>query len=185
MTAIVLTLSILSSSPSATTLAAVAVFVANTDRQWPVDEREPFVTAEALRLMEVAGRALADDWGVNTGDLRESIEAFSQSRVALEKQARGDADRPRYARDALAKGEAMLSELAAVLDLDDATLTKLMAQLEDTTADFDRKRQVRQQADVLESFFHHAAAVMRELVDAPPPRRSTTAAGNILPRSRN
>ena len=169
MTVIVLSLSILFSSPSAQTLATIAVFVANTDRQWPVDEREPFVTAEALRLLEAAGRSLADDWGVNDGDVHESIAAFSLSRVALEKQARGDDDRPRYVREALANAESMLDALAAAVDLDETT-PQLLARLEDTTDEFDRKRQVRQQVDVLETFFGHAAALMRELADSPPPR---------------
>ena len=169
MIVVALALSLLSSSPSASTLAAVAVFAANADRTWPVDDREPAVTAEALRLLEVAGKSLADDWGVNAGDVRKSITAFASARAALEKQARGEEDRPRYAREAIIKGAAMIAELAGAASLDDSTTRQKLSDLKKAAEDLDRKKQVREQGAVLEKYFKQAAALMRELVEAPEP----------------
>jgi len=159
------TLTLLSASPSASTLAAVAVFAANVDRTWPADEREPFVTAEALRLMEVAGRSIADDLRVNSGVVRKSLDAFASTRAALEGEAREE-ERPRYAREALARGRAMLAALAAALHMSDGTTRQRLAALDKSADDINRKRALRKQRRTIEDYFRQAAGMMRALLDA-------------------
>lgn len=154
-------------TPSASTLAAVAVFTANTERKWPVDEREPFVTAEALRLFEAAGRAIADDWKIDTGKVHESIAAFGTARAALEVKARGDDDRPQFAREALARGRTMIDALAGALERDDATTRQQLSEFKHSADALDRKRQVRQQGEVLERYFHQAGELMQALINTP------------------
>ena len=162
-------ITLLAFTPSVSTVAAVAVFTANAERKWPVDEREPFVTAEALRLLEVAGRAIADDSKLNTGKVHDSIAAFEAARAALEVKVRGDKDRPHLAREALVKGRAMIDALAAALDRDDGPMRRQLAELKQTADALDRKRQVRQQGEVLERYFHQAAELMKGLIQTPAP----------------
>ena len=172
MRIIALTLTLFTVTPSASTLAAVAVFVANAERKWPVDEREPAVTAEALRLLEAAGRAIADDWALDSGDVPESIADFASARAELEQQVRGDEDRPRFAREALVKGAEMIEALTTALDLDDAAVRRQLSALERSAEALDRKEQVRQQGEALEEYFHQTAELLQGLLDAPAPQRT-------------
>lgn len=162
MRAVALTLSLLTVTQSPATMAAVAVFVANAERKWPADEREPFVTAEALRLMEAAASAIADEGKINTGKVHESIVEFSKARLVAVDAAAAEDDRALLARNALMKGQAMLEALAA--SHTDATMRQRLTELKRSAEALDRKRQLRQQADALERYFHQAADVLRALL---------------------
>jgi hypothetical protein len=154
-------------TPSASTMAAVALFAANAERAWPVDEREPFVTAEALRLLEGAGHAIATDWKVDSGKVHDSIAALGAARAALEAKLRGDSERPRQAREALGKGRVMMDNLADALDKDDAATKRQLSELKHAADALDHKRQVRQQGEVLERYFRQASELMKGLIEAP------------------
>jgi hypothetical protein len=149
-------------------MAAVAVFAANAERsKWPADEREPFVTAETLRLLEAAGRAIAGDWKVDTGKVHGSITAFASARAALDGKAGDEDARPSLARDALVKGTTMITALAAAIDRDDATTKQRLSALKKSAESLDRKRQLRQQADALERYFHQASELLRAISVTP------------------
>src|SRR4051794_12284325 len=75
---------------SPTTLAAIAVFEVNADRKWPADDREPVVTAEALRLLELAARGIATDAHIDAGKIRKSIDDFEKAHAALAPLPRDD-----------------------------------------------------------------------------------------------
>jgi len=163
----ILTLSLLNATPSASTLAAVAVFAANVDRQWPADDRAPVVTDEALRLMAVATRAVADDLKVNQGKLHDAIDEFVLSREALQRHKPGDPKRPELARKALDDGREMLEQLVVALRVQQLTAVERAA-LKKFVKNFDEDRPVQQQADDLEQYFQQAATLLRKIVDAPP-----------------
>jgi hypothetical protein len=167
MSSIAITLFLLSTIQSATTLAAVAIFNVNAERKWPVDDREPAVTAEALRLLEVAAKGIADDRKIDDGKVRQAIADFTAARTAFERQRSGDATRPGAAREALREGRSMIDAIADALDLDDQPMQQLLSDLKRTADSFDKHRPVRQQADVLEKYFHAASQLAREMVDAP------------------
>src|SRR5262245_13941195 len=117
-----LTLSIATATPSASTLAAVKVFAVNVDRDWPSDDaRGQAVTAEALRLMAVAARAMADDSKVDDRKLRDAIAEFDSARETLSLHPRGDRQRPAFARGALEDGRKVIDQLAAALQCADLT----------------------------------------------------------------
>lgn len=163
--ALILTMSLLAVAPSATTLAAVAVFSANADRHWPKDDRAPAVTGEVMRLMAAAARAMADDWKVNDGKLRASIADFDAAREELFKSPRGDQQRSVAAREALDHGRVMIDRLAEALNC--ASLTaKDRGALKKLVEDFDDDRPVEQQAGDLEKYFQQAAALVRTMLDA-------------------
>jgi hypothetical protein len=165
MTALLLTLSLVNAAPSATTLAAVAIFSANVDRQWPKDDRAPAVTGEVMRLMAVAARGMADDWKVNDGKLRDAIADFDTAREQLFKHPRGDRERPEVTRDALDAGRVMIDRLAEALNC--ARLTsKERAALKKFVEEFDDDRPVEQQVDDLAKYFQQAAALVRTMLDA-------------------
>ena len=69
-------------STVASAMAAVAVFAVNADRQWPSDEREPVVTAEALRLMEAAALEVAAGAKPENKAATVSIDRFKTARAA-------------------------------------------------------------------------------------------------------
>jgi hypothetical protein len=160
-------IALLAITPSPSTMAAVAVFAANAERKWPADDREPFVTAETLRLLEAAGRAIAVDGKVDTGKVHESIAAFASARSVLEAKATDEAVRGQLARDALVKGATMITTLATALDRGDAATRQALAALKQSADALDRKRQVRQQGDVMERYFHQAAELLRALIATP------------------
>jgi hypothetical protein len=166
--AMTLTLALVNASPSASTLAAVAIFAANVDRQWPTDEREPVVTGEALRLMAVAARGMADDWKVDDGKVRDSIAAFESASEALAQQAGDDRQRAEMTRKVLDEGRQMIERLAVALNSADLTATG-RAGLKKAVDDFDKKKPVPQQADQLEQYFQQAAKLLRAIVDQPTP----------------
>jgi hypothetical protein len=161
----IVTLSMVNPSPSASTFAAVALFAANVDRQWPTDERGPAVTGEALRLMAVAARGIADDWKIEDGKLRESIAAFDRAREELFRHQRGDEKRPEVARDALDEGRVLIDRLAEALNHDDRT-TRERSALKALVESFDDDKPVREQVDELEKYFQQAAAVLKSMLDA-------------------
>jgi hypothetical protein len=167
MPIIPLTFILLGAMQSPSTMANVAIFTVNAERKWPSDEREPAITAEALRLLEVSATGIADDRHIDDKKVRESIADFKTAREAFEKEPRGGADRPKAAREALAKGRSMLDALADALDLDDQPMQKLLSDLKRTTDDFDRRRPIAQQADLLEKYFRDASQLTKELLDAP------------------
>lgn len=161
-------------TPSAATMAAVAVYSVNAERKWPADEREPAITSETLRLLEAATRAIAGDWKVDKGKLADGITGFASARATLDKLARGDKERPVAAREVLLKGRAMIDALAASVARDDAATRKPLADLKQAADQFDRRRPVRDQADVLERYFRQSSAVLKALLEAPGDRASTT-----------
>lgn len=165
MTALLLTLSLVSAAPSATTLAAVAIFSANVDRHWPKDDRAPAVTGEVMRLMAEATRAMADDWKVNDGKLRSAIAEFDTAREQLFKHPRGDQERPEVTRDALDAGRVMIDRLAEALNCERLT-SKERDELKKFVKAFDEDRPVEQQVDDLEKYFQQAASLVQTLLEA-------------------
>ena len=164
--ALALMLTVASTAPSATTLAAVKVFAVNVDRQWPSDDaRAAAVTAEALRLMSVAVRDMADDWKVDDNALRDAIGSFDAARAALSTHPRGDGKRPAAARAALEAGRVMVDRLAAALNCADLT-AKERGNLKRLADEFEKKRPVREQVDDLEKYFQDAAAAITSMLDA-------------------
>lgn len=166
MRAIALAVTLLTVTQSPATMAAVAIFAANVDRKWPTDEREPFVTAEALRLMEAAASAIADETKTNTGKVNAAIIDFSKARVAAVDQRVAEDDRARLIGNALVKGQSMLEALVAAHA--DATLRQRLIELKRSAEALDQKRPLRQQGDALERYFHQAADVLRALLTAAP-----------------
>jgi hypothetical protein len=165
MFAIALTLILATAAQSPATMAAVAVFAANADRKWPADDREPFVTAEALRLMEAAATAIADESKINTGKVRDAIVEFSKVRLVAADHATAEDDRAAITRDALIKGELMINALAAASHRDAASRQPL-AELKKSAEQIDKKKQLRQQAEALEKYFHDAAELLRAMMAA-------------------
>ena len=161
----VLTLALIAPSPSAATLAKVAVFAANVNRQWPSDDRGPVVTGEALRLMAAAARAIADDRKVDEGKLRDTIADFDSAREALFQHPRGDRKRPEYARAALADGRLVIERLAETLGLS-ARTSGDRAALKKFVEEFDQDRPVSEQVDDLEQYFQNAAALLKSMLEA-------------------
>lgn len=166
--ALTLALAAGSATPSATTLAAVKVFAVNVDRQWPSDDgRGQAVTSEALRLMAVAARAMADDWKVDDSKLRRAITDFDAARDALFQHPRGDRQRPEFARQALEDGRRVIDDLAAALRCADLTAGDRVA-LEKLVKDFEKHRPVREQVDDLEHYFQEASKLLQAMLDAAP-----------------
>src|SRR5690349_3127722 len=143
LTITTLALTVAAATPSASTLAAVKVFAVNVDRQWPSDDgRGQAVTGEALRLMAVAARAMADDWKVDDDRLRGAITDFEAAREALFNHPRGDRQRPEFARRALEDGRKVIDRLAAALRCSDLTETDRV-ELEKLVKEFEKDRPVR------------------------------------------
>jgi hypothetical protein len=163
--AVTLALLTLSQSPSA--MAAVVVYTVNAERKWPTDEREPFVTSEALRLMEAAVRALAADRKVDNAKLKTSIDTLVAARAELEPVKPGDDERPALVRDALIKGATMVEALTTSLRRDDETMRSRLTELKRSAEALDRKRKLEQQADSLERYFHQASVLLNAMLDAP------------------
>lgn len=151
---------------SPTAMAAVVMFATNVDRKWPADEREPFVTVEALRLMEAAAAAIADDAKVNTGNVKEAIDEVAAARTALEQRVADEDERPRLTRDALLKGHALIDSLAAGVRRSNATTRERLNGLKRTAEAIDRKRNVREQGETLERYFSAAAELLRSMLDS-------------------
>lgn len=161
-------LALASATPSASTLAAVKIFAVNVDRQWPTDdERAAAVTGEALRLMAVAARGMADDWKVDDGKWRDAIASFDSAREILSRHPRGDKERPESARDALNQGREMIDRLAAALNCTEAT-ARDRDQLEQLAKKFDKRRPVAEQVADLQKYFQQAAKLMESMLDAAP-----------------
>ncbi len=165
--ALALTVVTLAQSPS--TLAAVAVFTANVERKWPADEREPAVTGEALRLMDAAARAIAEDAKIDSGKIRQAMDGFAAVRKAMDTPARSEDDRTLVVRDALAKGAMVVEAVAVARRREDPKTKTQLGELKRAAEAVDRKKQLRQQGDLLERYFRQAAELMRALQvpDAP------------------
>ena len=155
MLAVVLSsvLALTAQSPSA--MAAVAVFAVNAERQWPADERQPIVTAEALKLMEAAARELAAGAKPENKALLAAIDRFKAARADAEKGA-DDANRLRLA---LVAGADMLEDLVAASK--DAASAQRSAEVKRLANALDRKVAPRQQSAALEKYFRAAAALLR------------------------
>src|SRR4051812_13734025 len=97
---VAVTLALLTFTQSPSTMAAVAVFTANVERKWPTDDREPFVTLEALRLMGAAVGTIAAERKVDGGKLKQSMDVFAAARAELEPAKIGDDEKPPLVRDA-------------------------------------------------------------------------------------
>jgi hypothetical protein len=166
--AITLALAAAGASPSASTLAAVKIFAVNVDRKWPADDgRGEAATSESLRLMSAAVRAMADDWKVEDGKLRDAIADFDAARETLFQHPRGDKERPELTRAALDHGRKMIDRLAEALHCDDLT-AKDRAALEKLVKQFEKDRPVREQADDLETYFKEASKLLQSMLDAAP-----------------
>jgi hypothetical protein len=165
MLAMVLTSILITAAQSPATMASVAVFAANAERKWPADDREPFVTGEALRLMEAAAAAIADDAKINTGKVHDAIVEFSKVRLVATDHATAEDDRAAITRDALIKGESMINALAAALHHEAASRQQLAA-LKKSAESIDKKTQLRAQAAALEKYFHDAAGLLRTMLAA-------------------
>ena len=166
--AISLVLAVASTTPSPTTLAAVKVFAANVDRDWPSDDdRAEAVTGEAFRLMSAAVRAMADDAKVDDAKLRAAIASFDAAREALINHPRGDGKRPGVARTALEDGRVMIDRLSAALGSAELTAKDREA-LKKIVSGFETNRSVREQADDLKKYFQGAARMMTSMLDAVP-----------------
>jgi hypothetical protein len=169
MHAIIFSLALLSAVQSPTTLAAVALFAANVDRDWPADEREPLVTAEALRLMAAATQAIAEEWKVSDGKVRQAIAAFDSARQGLSSEAPDSPRRSPRTGAALDAGRLAIEQLTTALRITDATTKGRLASLKRSVEKFSREPAAPQQADVLEQYFRDAAALLRSMLDAPAP----------------
>lgn len=162
---IALTLILAAAAQAPSTMAAVAIFNVNVDRKWPVDEREPAVTAEALRLMEAAVQAVIEERKLDAPKLRQSISAFTQAREALGRTAE-DKDRAPLVRDALLKGRMMAESVASATGLSDEATRQRLAGLKTAADAFDRARPVRDQADILERYFRTSSELLHAILAA-------------------
>lgn len=159
-------LMLFTAAQSPTAMAAVVMFATNVDRKWPADEREPFVTVEALRLMEAAAVAIAEDAKANTGKVKEAIDEAAAARTALEQRVADEDERPRLTRDALLKGHAMIESLAGGVRRTNATTRERLSGLKRSAEAIDRKRNLREQGETLERYFGAAAELLRGMLDA-------------------
>jgi hypothetical protein len=160
---VAVTLALLTFTQSPSTMAAVAVFTANVERTWPADDREPFVTLEALRLMEAAVAAVATDRKVDNPKLKQSIDAFTAVRAELEPAKIGSEEKPPVVREALIKGVAMIEALAGAVRREDATTKSRLSELKKSADALDRKRKLSEQGDVLQRYFHEASELLKAL----------------------
>lgn len=160
--AIVLTLTLFTATQSASTLAAVTMFTTNVDRTWPADDREPFVTVEALRLMETAAAAIADEGKVNTGKVKDAIADLTKARESLEAHASDD-EHSRLTREALLTGHEMVEALVESQRAARDTRQKL-SELKRAAESLDRKKPAREQGEVLQRYFRHAAELLRAMI---------------------
>ena len=160
MLAVVLSsvLALTAQSPSA--MAAVAVFAVNADRQWPSDEREPVVTAEALRLMEAAALEVAAGAKPENKAATVSIDRFKTARTA----AGAAAQDATMLKAALVAGAEAMADLVATSK--DATTTQRVAELKRLANAFDKKIAPRQQAGAIEKYFKSAAALLRGVIQS-------------------
>ena len=160
MLAVVLSsvLALTAQSPSA--MAAVAVFAVNADRAWPSDDREPVVTAEALRLMEAAARELAAGAKPENKAATVSIDRFKTART----DAGSAAEDATKLRTALVAGADAIADLVGTSK--DATTTQRVAELRRLANAFDKKIAPRQQAGALEKYFKSAAALLRGVIQS-------------------
>lgn len=141
-------------------MAAVAVFAVNAERQWPSDERQPVVTAEALRLMEAAARELAAGAKPENKTLLAAIDRFKAARADAETGAE-DATR---VRNALVAGAEMLEGVIGASK--DTAATQRVAEVKRLANAFDRKIAPKQQSAALEKYFRAAAALLRGTVQS-------------------
>jgi hypothetical protein len=158
---VAVTLALLTFTQSPTTMAAVAVFTANVERKWPTDEREPFVTLEALRLMEAAVGTVATDRKIDNTKLKQAMDGFAAARASLEPAKIGDDEKPPLVRDALIKGAAMIEALTSAVRPDDAATRSRLTELRKFAEALDRKRKLSEQVEVLQRYFHEADELLK------------------------
>ena len=158
-------LALLTFTQSPPTMAAVAVFTANVERTWPADDREPFVTLEALRLMGAAVGTITADRKIDNAKLKQSIDAFTAARAQLEPSKIGDDEKPPLVRDALIKGAMMVEALTTATRRDDSTTRSRVAELKRSADALDRKRKLTEQADLLQRYFHQVSELLKMFGD--------------------